>query len=139
MDVGMGLLFFEVLKASLMIAFLLWHSLMGSFGTATCGRSSEKQNSIKGRMPQDQGLVNWVKCTDNQLCTDKFCTYSESERGLVIRTVPIKRSQCTSYKKKNTSIIHFIRKSWNYICRKLLFKSYLVQSSFKNNVVKLHF
>jgi hypothetical protein len=46
MDVGMGPLSFEVLKASLMIAFFLGDSLMGSFGTATCGGSSEKQNSI---------------------------------------------------------------------------------------------
>jgi len=34
-------------------------------------------------------------CTDNEACTDKFCTDSESQKGgLVIGTVPITRPQC---------------------------------------------
>jgi len=35
-------------------------------------------------------------CTDNEACTDKFCTDSESQKGgLVIGTVPITRPQCS--------------------------------------------
>ncbi len=35
----------------------------------------------------------YSQCTYNKVCTDKFCTDSESDKGgLVIRTVPIARS-----------------------------------------------
>ncbi len=45
-----------------------------------------------------QGLVIRtlsVQCTDSEVCTDKFCTDSESDKGgLVIGTVPITRPWC---------------------------------------------